>query len=284
MTQEQLRRQEQDRAFLPQPPPPPLPKGPRRTAWEDLVDTVDTCESATQCDFPFAAEQADPPLSGKILDTINRALGIIELQLRPCPGVVEALPKQPIRQLLLEPLIVDSGCTPGFAPLDDAPFTMTKISRLPPAPLLEDAPLALKEVSYYDDYLGEDFIATTEQLNENFYIGEESGEDIGSSEAAALDVVGEEGASVVPVPFTAAQHSEINKIFTDSFAGFIDRIIGKVQNMITNELQTSFEPVCCDLKNQIELLRNEFAFKFIPVQTGMKRYCFKRNSGNLQPE
>ena len=77
---------------------------------------------------------------------------------------------------------------------------------------------------------------------------------------------------------------EINRIFTDSFAGFIDQIIGKVQNMITNELQTSFEPVCCDLKHQIELLRNEFASKFIPVQTGMKRCCFKRNSGNLQPK
>jgi hypothetical protein len=131
---------------------------------------VDTCECATQCDAPFAAEQAEPPLSGKFLDTINRALGIIELQFRPCPGAVEALPKQPIRQLLLEPLIVDSGCTPGFPPLDDAPFTMTEISCLPPAPLLEDAPLALKEVSYYDDYTGEDFTANTEQLTGNFYI------------------------------------------------------------------------------------------------------------------
>ena len=54
--------------------------------------------------------------------------------------------------------------------------------------------------------------------------------------------------------------------------------------MITNELQTSFEPVCCDLKNQFELLRNEVAYKLAPVQTGMKRYCFKRNSDNLQPK
>ena len=82
--------------------------------------------------------------------------------------MIEAQPKQPIRQLLLEPLIVDFGCTPGFPPLDDAPFTMTENSCLPPAPLLEDAPLALKEVSYYDDYTGEDFTANTEQLTGNF--------------------------------------------------------------------------------------------------------------------
>ena len=106
MTPDQLRRQARDRQFLPQPPPPPLPEAPRRTAWEDMVDTRDC---ATQCDPSIAAEQADPPLSGKILDTINRALGIIELQFRPCPGAADALPKQPIRQLLLEPLIVDSA-------------------------------------------------------------------------------------------------------------------------------------------------------------------------------
>ena len=143
------------------------------------------CDCATQCDPVFTAVQADPPWSGKFLDTINRALGIIELQYRPCPDAgappLEAQPKQPIRQLLLEPLIVDPGCTPGSPPLDDAPFTMTEISRMPPAPLLEDAPLALKEVSYYDDYIGEDFIATTEQPTGNFYIGEEFGEDFTNS-------------------------------------------------------------------------------------------------------
>ena len=110
-------------------------------------------------------------------------------------------------------------------------------------------------------------------------------------ELAALDAAVEEGASALhgegvfcgnapstcnsePEPFTAAQHSEINSIFTNSLAGFIDQIIGKVQNIITNELQTSFEPVCCDLKNQMELLRNEVVFKLTPMQTGMKRYCF----------
>ena len=97
------------------------------------------------------------------------------------------------------------------------------------------------------------------------------------------DEVAEESACA-PEPFTAAQHRVINSIFTNSFAGFVDQIIGKVQNMITSELQTSFEPVCCDLKNQMELLRNEVVFKLIPMQTGMKRYCFKRNSDNLQPK
>ena len=45
--------------------------------------------------------------------------------------------------------------------------------------------------------------------------------------------------------------------------------------MITIELQTSFDPVCYDLKNQIEGLRNEIVFKPTPVQIGMKKYCFK---------
>ena len=81
-------------------------------------------------------------------------------------------------------------------------------------------------------------------------------------------------------PFTAAQAREINRIFTDTFAGFIDQIISKVQNMITSELQTSFDPVCVDLKNQIEILRNEIVYKLAPVQIGMKKYCFK-HSGNF---
>jgi len=81
-------------------------------------------------------------------------------------------------------------------------------------------------------------------------------------------------------PFTAAQHSEINMIFTNTFAGFIDQIIGKVQHMITNELQTSFEPVRCDFRNQIEMLRNEIVIELAPVQIGMKRYSFKHKSDN----
>ena len=71
MTQDQIRRQARDRAFLPQPPPPPLSEAPRHSAWADIVDR---CDCATQCDHVFAAMPADPPLSGKFLDTINRAL------------------------------------------------------------------------------------------------------------------------------------------------------------------------------------------------------------------
>ena len=47
--------------------------------------------------------------------------------------------------------------------------------------------------------------------------------------------------------------------------------------MINNELRTSFDPVCHDLKNQIEVLRNEIVFKLTPVQIGMKKYCFKHS-------
>ena len=264
MTQDQIRRQARDRAFLPQPPPPPLSEAPRHSAWADIVDR---CDCATQCDPVFAAMPADPPLSGKFLDTINRALGIIELQYRPCPDAcaspIEAQPKQPIRQLLLEPLIADFGCTPGFPPLDDAPFTMTETSWLPPAPLLEDAPLALKEVSYYDVYTGDDFTANTEQLTGNFYIGEEYGEEFTNhsglhatmpsstrlgcvahkeefTNPADLSAIDANLERLEPtclerlepkcldseVPelesFTAAQHSEFNKVFTNTFAGFTD--------------------------------------------------------------
>ena len=149
------------------------------------------CDCATQCDLVFTAEQADPPLSGKNLDTIDRALGIIELQYRPCPGagapLLEAQPKQPIRQLLLEPLIVDPGCTLVSPPLDDAPITLSEITCMPPAPLLVDAPLALKEVSYNVDYLPD--AATTEVANGRYYVGGNSiGEDItNSADFAALE-------------------------------------------------------------------------------------------------
>ena len=50
--------------------------------------------------------------------------------------------------------------------------------------------------------------------------------------------------------------------------------------MIHTELQTSFDPVCFDLKNQIEVLRNEIVYKLAPVQIGMKKYCFK-HPGNF---
>ena len=190
LTPAQLRRQARDRAFLPQPPPPPLSEAPRYSAWED---TVDKCDCATQCcDLAFSAEQADPPLSGKFLDTINRALAIIELQFRlghPCPGAgvpqLEAQPKQPVRQLLLETLIGDPGCTPVSPPLEDAPITLSEITCMPLAPLLVDAPLALKEVSFYNDYLPD--AATTEVATGNYYVGEPPAfEDANSADFAAL--------------------------------------------------------------------------------------------------
>ena len=76
---------------------------------------------------------------------------------------------------------------------------------------------------------------------------------------------------------------EINRIFSESFAGFIHQIISKAPKVINTELQTFFDPVCVDLKNQIEILRNEIVYKLAPVQIGMKKYCFKhcRNFQNL---
>ena len=299
MTQDQIRRQARDRAFLPQPPPPPLSEAPRHSAWADIVDR---CDCATQCDLVFTAMPADPPLSGKFLDTINRALGIIELQCRPCPDAcaspIEAQPKQPIRQLLLEPLIVDSGCTPGFPPLDDAPFTMTEISCLPPAPLLEDAPLALKEVSYYDDYTGEDFTANTEQLTGNFYIGEEYGEDFTNpADLSALDAEG---------PFTPAQNivldREINATVMKILDPLIDMIIAKVVVLIEANVKTAIDPICHDFSCRLDALQGEQTaiaaeeeegpnsaaqhnldndFRLI-VQTSMKRYCFKHTQYSLK--
>ena len=117
LTPDQLRRQARDRVFLPQPPPPPLSEALRYSAWEDIVDK---CDCATQCCDPtFPAAQVEPPLSGVYLETINRALGIIELQCRLCPGagapLLEAQPKQHIRQLLLEPLIGDPRSPPFSA-------------------------------------------------------------------------------------------------------------------------------------------------------------------------
>jgi len=238
----------------------------------------------------FYAAQAVPPLSGDFLDTINRALGIIEMQSRSMaaplpPRTISLAALLPSSKCALETPLVD----PVSLPLDDAPFTVSETICMPPAPLLEDAPLALKEAIYFHDYLPATGCYYIGEEENNDYIGENfTGDPAALEERGALEHVSagivEEGASDEPEPFTAAQQSEINRTFTNSFAGFIDQIIGKVQYMITNELQTSFEPVCCDLKNQIELLRNEVAFKLAPVQNGMKRYCFKRNSDNLQPK
>ena len=67
-----------------------------------------------------------------------------------------------------------------------------------------------------------------------------------------------------PGPFTAAQSSEHNRIINASIMvtldPFIDLIIGKVQTLITNVMQTSFEPVCCDLRSQIKMLQNDLSF------------------------
>ena len=38
--------------------------------------------------------------------------------------------------------------------------------------------------------------------------------------------------------------------------GFIDQLIAKVRTMITNEMQTSFEPACYDFRRQIKALQN----------------------------
>ena len=97
-------------------------------------------------------------------------------------------------------------------------------------------------------------------------------------------------------PFTAAQNSELHRIFNASIMltldPFIDLIIGKVQTLITTEMQASFEPVCCDLRSQIKFLQREFSIlqkeyfsNPVPVQNRMKRYCFKRrDNGEIFPK
>ena len=82
-------------------------------------------------------------------------------------------------------------------------------------------------------------------------------------------------------PCTAAQNSELHKMFNASMMltldPLIDLIFGKVQTSITTEMQASFKPVCCDPRSQIKVVQNEFFFKRFPVQIRMKRYCFKRS-------
>ena len=65
---------------------------------------------------------------------------------------------------------------------------------------------------------------------------------------------------------------------------FIDLIIGKVQTMITTEMQASVEPVCFDLMNQIKVVKNELFCRLAPVHTRMKRYCFKHSVEGKTPE
>ena len=89
------------------PPPPwgvrgPYPRPARRSAlWADFTDSDDE-----------GAAQAVPPLSGDCLDTINRALGIIELQSRllaaPLPPRTISLDARlPSSDCALETLLMD---------------------------------------------------------------------------------------------------------------------------------------------------------------------------------
>ena len=161
---------------------------------------------------------------------------------------------------------------------------MTEISCLPPAPLLEDAPLALKEVSYYDDYTGEDFIADTEQLTGNFFIGEEYGEEAELKDAEEEARRDAQAIAQESGPFTAAQNSELDRIMNTSIMKildpFIDLVICKCQTFVTTQVQNAFEPVCDDLRHQIKALQNEFFYKQAPVHVRLKRYCFKRSDAS----
>ena len=105
------------------------------------------------------------------MELLNSALKIIA-NLCPSASVPDSQPKQYVQQLLLEPLLAD-------LPLVDAPsapkeviFTLPtpkEIICMPPAQLLEDAPLALKEV--IDDYDFHDYrpvLATAELATGSF--------------------------------------------------------------------------------------------------------------------
>ena len=74
----------------------------------------------------------------------------------------------------------------GSPPLDDAPVILNETICMPPAPLLVDASLALKDVLYYYDYVPD--AATTEVATGCYYIGEEDDKDFASSaDIAALE-------------------------------------------------------------------------------------------------
>ena len=102
---------------------------------------------------------------------------MLAVPLPPRPISLDAL--LPSSECALETLLGD----PVSSPLNDAPFTLGESICMPHAPLLVDAPLAMKEVIYYHEYL---------PANGCFYIGEEDdndyiGEDFTGEAFAALE-------------------------------------------------------------------------------------------------
>ena len=290
LTQSQLRRQARDRLFLPQPPPPPILDAPRRrSAWadfpiglEDDDPAVTTTERATQCDLPCPSEIVEPPLSGLYLDTINRALGIIEKQCQPANAPVPPPPLECVDLWNAKEL----GCLPESVVFVESVVLDEDVS-LPSTISLDDLIPYLPFSASESFYIGDDSDSADTEVRfaeadiEEKCIEAELKDAEEDARRGAQAMCEEADIKDAPGLFTAAQNSELNRIINASIMvtldPFIDLIIGKVQTLITNEMQTSFEPVCCDLRSQINVLQNEFFFKRAPVQVRMKRYCFKRS-------
>ena len=128
------------RGLYPCPPPSAKTstKARRSGLWADFDDNED------EVLLVDAASQYDgQPTCMELLNTTLKIIASL------CPGapLLEAQPKQHVRQFLLEPLLVDPVCTPSSPLLDDAPIALKEVICTPPATLLVDAPSAIKEVS-----------------------------------------------------------------------------------------------------------------------------------------
>ena len=314
LTQDQLRRQARDRAFLPQPPPPPLLDVPRRrSAWadfpiglEDDDHVVTTNERATQCDLPCRSENAEPPLSGLYLDTLNRALGTIEIQCQPAiapapPPPLECVDVWNDNELacLLESVVLSDSDV-----LDKDVSMPTTISLADLIPYFsciapesfyigDDSESADSELRSAEADIEEKSIeAELKDAEEEARRGAQADTEEECNEAELKDTEEEarRGAQAMcaeadikdaPGLFTAAQNSELNRIINASILvildPFIDLVIGKCQTFVTTQVQNAFEPVCDDLRHQIKALQNESFYKQVPVHVRLKRYCFKRS-------
>ena len=264
------------------PPPPPVFYGVELSTPRVRIDWNELCDECADVGTQTATGQ---PSSADFLATINKALQIIE---KHC---------QNPRTISLDALVPSPACdAPPCVPTLKEKFCMptSPLLVVPSAPLLVDAPLALKEVSYYQDYLP---AATTEVATGNYYIGEEYiGEDIAySADFAALeerfarldtdhdlvilgniqiekrisalekdvspfDTLAEPGpceADDKP-PFNPAQlaalSKDINIAVLTHLDPLLDMIIAKVNFLTDSNVQNTIGPICKVLNCRLDVL------------------------------